>query len=57
MKKCGNVQLKLSQLLKRFLNPIAYFRYEKEDLFRKFVEDILPAALVLSLPIKFYGDL
>ncbi|KYK36301.1 MAG: PIN domain-containing protein [Theionarchaea archaeon] len=31
------------------------FRYKKEDLFRKFVGDVLPAIVLLSLPLEFYG--
>jgi len=31
------------------------FKYNKEDLFGKFVEDILPTTVLLSLPIEFYG--
>ena len=30
-------------------------RYKKEDLFGKFVEDVLPAIMLLSLPTEFYG--
>jgi predicted nucleic acid-binding protein len=31
------------------------FKYNKEDLFGKFVEDMLPTIVLLSLPIEFYG--
>ena len=31
------------------------FRYKEEDLFRKFIKDVLPAIMLISLPIKSYG--
>ena len=33
------------------------FRYNKEDLFGKFVEDMLPTTMLLSLPMEFYGGI
>jgi predicted nucleic acid-binding protein len=33
------------------------FRYNKEDLFGKFVEDVLPTTMLLSLPMEFYGGI
>ena len=33
------------------------FRYRKGDLFGKFVEDVLPAIMLLSLSTEFYGGI
>jgi predicted nucleic acid-binding protein len=32
------------------------FRYDKESIFQKFVEDVIPKVSLLSLPIKLYGE-
>ena len=35
---------------------VILFRYDKEDIFHKFVDDVLPNIRVLSLPIELYRD-
>lgn len=35
---------------------VILFRYGKEDVFQKFVEDVLPNAELLSLPKELYGN-
>ena len=35
---------------------VILFRYDKEDIFQKFVEDVIPNVKPLSLPIKLYGE-
>ena len=35
---------------------VILFRYGKEDIFQKFVEDIIPNIRLLSLPIELYGE-
>jgi predicted nucleic acid-binding protein len=34
---------------------IAMFRYSKEEVFRSFMKDVLPAVMLLSLPVESYG--
>lgn len=36
---------------------VILFRYDKEDIFKKFVEDVIPNTKLLSLPIKLYREL
>jgi len=36
---------------------VILFRYDKEDIFRKFVEDVAPNTKLLSLPIWQYGEI
>jgi hypothetical protein len=33
------------------------FRYGKEDIFQKFLEDVIPNIKILSLPIKLYREI
>ncbi len=35
---------------------VILFRYDKDDIFRKFVEDVVPNTKLLSLPIGQYGE-
>ena len=35
---------------------VILFRYSKEDIFHKFVEDVMPDTKLLSLPMELYGD-
>ena len=35
---------------------VILFRYGKEDIFQKFVEDVIPNVKLLSLPIELYGE-
>ena len=35
---------------------VILFRYGKEEIFQKFVEDILPNTKLLSLPVELYGE-
>lgn len=35
---------------------VILFRYNKEDIFRKFVEDVMPDARLLTLPMELYND-
>lgn len=35
---------------------VILFRYGKEDIFQKFVEDVIPNTRLLSLPIELYGE-
>ncbi|MBW1703053.1 MAG: PIN domain-containing protein [Deltaproteobacteria bacterium] len=35
---------------------VILFRYEKEDIFQKFVQDVIPNIKLLSLPIELYGQ-
>jgi predicted nucleic acid-binding protein len=35
---------------------VILFRYNKEDIFRKFVEDVMPDARLLTLPMGLYND-
>lgn len=35
---------------------VILFRYNKEDIFRKFVEDVMPDARLLTLPLELYND-
>jgi len=35
---------------------VILFRYDKEDIFRKFFEDVIPNVKLLSLPINLYGE-
>lgn len=32
------------------------FRYNKEDVFRKFLDDVTPNTKLLSLPLELYGE-
>jgi predicted nucleic acid-binding protein len=34
---------------------VVLFKYGKEDVFQKFVEDVMPNVKLLSLPIELYG--
>jgi len=36
---------------------IILFRYEKKDIFKQFIDDIIPNLNILSLPIESYGKL
>jgi predicted nucleic acid-binding protein len=36
---------------------VILFRYSKEDIFRKFVEDAMPDTKILSLPMELYKDI
>jgi predicted nucleic acid-binding protein len=36
---------------------VILFRHGKDDVFRKFVEDVMPDANLLSLPKELYGEL
>jgi uncharacterized protein len=36
---------------------VILFRYSKEDIFRKFVEDVMPDTKILSLPMELYKDI
>ena len=36
---------------------VILFRYSKEDIFRKFVEDVMPDTKILSLPMELYRDI
>ena len=35
---------------------VILFRYAKEDIFQKFIEDVIPNIQVVSLPIKLYME-
>jgi len=35
---------------------VILFRYEREDIFQKFVEDVVPNTKLLSLPMGLYGE-
>ncbi|MDO9528211.1 MAG: PIN domain-containing protein [Syntrophales bacterium] len=35
---------------------VILFRYNKEDSFQKFIEDVMPDTRLLSLPIELYSD-
>jgi predicted nucleic acid-binding protein len=35
---------------------VILFRYNKEDIFQKFVEDVMPDARLLTLPMELYND-
>lgn len=35
---------------------VILFRYDKENIFQKFVEDVIPNAKLLSLPMELYGE-
>ncbi len=35
---------------------IILFRYDKEDIFQRFVEDVMPNVELLSLPIELYRE-
>jgi len=35
---------------------VILFRYGKEDIFQKFVEDVIPDTNLLSLPMELYSD-
>jgi predicted nucleic acid-binding protein len=35
---------------------VILFRYNKNDVFQKFIDDILPKVKLISLPIKLYGE-
>ena len=35
---------------------VILFRYGKEDIFQKFIEDVIPAVKVLSLPVEQYRE-
>ena len=35
---------------------VILFRYGKEDIFRKFVEDVIPNTKLLSLPMELYRE-
>ena len=35
---------------------VILFRYSKEDIFYKFVEDVMPDTKILSLPMELYRD-
>ena len=35
---------------------VILFRYNKEDIFQKFVEDVMPDTRLLSLPMELYSD-
>ena len=35
---------------------VILFRYAKEDIFQKFIEDVIPNIQVVSLPIKLYVE-
>jgi uncharacterized protein len=35
---------------------VILFRYAKEDIFQKFIEDVIPNIQLVSLPIKLYMD-
>lgn len=35
---------------------VILFRYNKEDIFRKFVEDVMPDTRLLTLPMELYND-
>lgn len=36
---------------------VILFRYGKEDIFQKFVEDVMPNVKLLSLPMKLYSEI
>ena len=36
---------------------VILFRYNKKDIFQKFIDDILPNLKLITLPIKFYGKI
>ena len=36
---------------------IILFRYDKEDIFQEFIQDIIPYIKLLSLPINLYNEL
>ncbi len=36
---------------------VILFKYKKEEIFQKFLEDVIPNVSILSLPIKFYSNL
>ena len=35
---------------------VILFRYHKENIFQRFVEDVMPNVELLSLPIELYGE-
>ena len=35
---------------------VILFRYAKEDIFQKFIEDVIPKIQLISLPIKLYME-
>ena len=35
---------------------VILFRYNKEDVFQRFIQDVMPQVRLLSLPIDFYGE-
>ncbi|RZN39271.1 MAG: PIN domain-containing protein [Methanophagales archaeon ANME-1-THS] len=35
---------------------VILFRYDKEDVFQKFIGDVMPNVKLLSLPIELYGE-
>ena len=35
---------------------VILFRYGKEDIFQKFIEDVIPAVKILSLPVEQYRE-
>jgi len=35
---------------------VILFRYNKEDIFQKFVDDVMPDTRLLSLPMELYRD-
>jgi len=35
---------------------VILFRYGKEEIFRKFVEDVISNTKLLSLPVELYGE-
>lgn len=35
---------------------VILFRYDKDDIFQKFVQDVLPKVRLLSLPVDSYGE-
>lgn len=35
---------------------VVLFKYGKEDVFQKFVEDVMPNVKLLSLPVELYGE-
>ncbi len=36
---------------------VILFKYSKEDVFRRFVEDVIPNVKLLSLPSEIYGEI
>ena len=35
---------------------VILFKYDKQNIFQKFVEDVIPNTKLLSLPIELYGE-